>query len=339
VSVLVIAGVGTLVAGTSSSSGTTEAAETPAATAAELASLELTATQAQIAQRFPFAYASESHVRIPLRDPRFDGITLNWNDAHDHVESMYFDPVAAVDRAPIVAALRLYLGHHFVDDTNGTTATWPPNGRLNVGVDGSMSWDSSPPDEGTQADWRGLARALWALVRMSLLGGPAALDEPTRELLAGYSLSRVAEVDITGVVDDAYRTVSASLPGASASISGGLRIDFAVDHPWFDQITLAWANEAGGRLETMQLWSVGDSLRDLDAISRCLTPVFGAPEITVTDHLRNERRFSWTPAGTGWWDRGIGAGGNNIHLAMKPAGPDLRTHFRAVLNTLAACGR
>lgn len=310
----------------------------PRATSAEFAAISPASSLEQLKRRFAFGTVDERRISLALDDPRWSMTTLDFAPDGSHIVAVYLHPIdAGLDRRTIVAGLEPLVGRRFrVSDDN--TYVELEEGRLHVGENGSLSFGVEVPDEDTELDWRAVMVALWTLMRVAYFEAPpASLDAATRERLSGYTLARAATAEVTGTVEGAFRTVAAVLPATSANLSSGLSVKVPLDHPWFRSVTLTWKNEPNGRLESMQIWSLRERFEDPEAIARCLTPLAGEPEVSVSDHLRNERTWRWNH-GSGWWERGIGIYRNSITARMAP-GPDLQDHYRAILTTLDRCGR
>ncbi len=325
--------------------GTTRSASDAEAEAAggvaftELAATDLDITLGAFVERFPSATPVDGEVTLALDGPGLARVHVAWNEAGDRVSGMRFDASEATrDWATLVERFRALLGYT-LDTTSEqyATARYPDGGRLTILEDGGVTF-AVEPDDDCRSDDRARGDALWTAVRNAALGVSQPIDERTQELLRGYTLTRAAEADVGGVVDDSYERVSSVLPGAAAMASGPtFDVEVPIDHPWFVSISMGWANEDDGHIAALQVWSRGESFEDMDRIARCLEPVLGEAEIEQTARIGGERRFYWGRAGS-YYEEGGTMGGNNLWLPMRGT-EGVQERYVSILRALDPCGR
>jgi hypothetical protein len=206
---------------------------------------------------------------------------------------------------------------------------------LTLQSDGSfLGFHSKPSD--TRVDWKARARALWTLLANVGLGASRAQQSGDRALLVGHPLGDLAKLDPGTVVDQAEAHVRSLFPGAAATQSSALEIEVLSSHPWFGSATLSWENAENAELSELKLWHPpgSDQLTDTGKIVRCLQPVLGKPEESITDHLKKERSYLWP--GTDYWKDGANMGGNNVWFRM-PGGSKSKRRLAAIVSALDAC--
>jgi len=283
-----------------------------------------------------------SSLRIDLDDPAFEDITYEWDPGTlDHVSDMSLHSAQPPASRPAwVARLGPILGrqgvakdpatyeyswcgvHASVDESS--VRVFATNLRaMNIGL-GSA-----------KIDWQGRLEQLWDLVKGAVFN-PATSNVALgiRERLGELPLSSLARLDPQTDVDDSRRAVEAILPNACPTTGPNVSYKAAVDHPWFSEVTLAWENERGAKLNSVTFRPPGTSngkLANQTAVAKCVVAWLGAPVENEVNHMEKIWSYHWARRGQ-----------VSVHVYdsyLWADGPFSTGEWRRLVQVLDDCGR
>jgi hypothetical protein len=309
-----------------------------------LAALDIGSDNAAVALALGLAADEEGDdLYVPLRGNGFDYAVLQWPDAHpERVSSFYFYASEGnPDIAAVLASLEHSLGRRLEADREGDgTRYWRWAGaHINISTDGThMGFSVDPEDD---PHWAYRAELLWSVALAAAQGQALELQPDTRKawLAHGYPISALAQLDLRYEVDGARAYVPATFPGAHEEIFIDLDFTIPLDHLWFGEVELSWANEAGGALEDASLHPVPglQHLADQDAVQRCLDQALGRGERRVQDHLAGTWSAGWELRDGTWLN--LSQYGLDIHLdGWNGEGKDKSASWRRIVAALDGCG-
>jgi hypothetical protein len=304
----------------------------------ELASISLEADNATIAAALGLKPDEEGDdLHIPLRGSDFDFAWLRWEEAHpEHVASFGFHVSDGhPDPAALTAALEGSLGRRLAP-TESSSRHWRWAGSsLHVAEDGSHLGGNSDPED--DPHWAYRTRLLWTVALAAAQGAPLQVQPETRKawLAHGYRLGELVALDLRTDVDRAVAVMQSGFPGSHAVPFISLDIEVPLDHAWFGEAELSWANEPGGPLEALSLGPAPGhpTFPDQAAIRACLDRALGTGEYRVDDHLEGTWSVNWAFRDGSWAH--LSQYALNLH-----AGHDDRlgqAGWRPLLTALEAC--
>jgi hypothetical protein len=274
---------------------------------AQLATLSLKVTpdvMAKVTGVAPKAESSDSiQMEVPLADKTWNRMNLAWDAADpSHVKEVYLYAEAPPQNdAAIRAKAASYLGRR-----------WEKNASYYFG-DSWFSYDATStsarasPKSGSDvvAHWKDREDALWDLLRVAVLGQSVPIpDAEIRDWMArGYTLTALGAVDTTVDVDHAAAMMAAAFPSVVTKNFIGLRNSLAVDHPWFGDAELTWANEKGGLLTDVAFNAPPNADNKVPSqtdLESCVAAIVGNKGKRYEgDHLKGDWSTEWKPAGGG----------------------------------------
>lgn len=325
-----------LALGGRSRGGRSATASAPAVTStvADIAATPLAATTEEIASRHRVT-AYERLVMVKVAHPEIEQVDLSWDKDHpDHVRGISLRFAESSTAAPAIAErARHVLGRRLrAASTDGHQFSAP-------GISSSFS-SSTLHINATQLDdprWKQRLHALWTVALHAAFEVPLTGDAARRhELLdLGYPLSTLTRIPFDLDVTKAEAEVHRLAPNA---ITDGARHRLSIDHPLFENATLSWANQPGGRWTSAVLYfPVELALQaTLDRVATCLAPVVGEPKKLVSDHLAGTYRLQYAArGGHPWMD--VGSHGVQIYPHYTFGEPGTASGLTAVVTALSAC--
>lgn len=278
----------------SSAAGAQATLDGPAGVApAELAHLSLAGTPGEVAEAFGVEPDEDGSVTLPLRG-RYEYVRLRWGDDPQHVEYVLFYASEPIANAPaILGRFATDLGRRWeVEDGYGSYG-WGSM-HLSAHADGTQIGGGVGSYPGPY--WRAEMEALWLVMRRAVLGLDLPLEESTRRdrLGLGYPLATLADLDLQLDIDRTAEAMPRLYPGAARSEERfELTYEVPMDHPLVSHAWIQWNNAPDAKPNQVELWAQGEAFPDAAAIASCLTAALGEPEERVSDHLAQERNWSW----------------------------------------------
>jgi hypothetical protein len=238
-------------------------------------------------------------MRVPLSGGEWDSMNVTWDPADPtHAKEVYlYTSATPKDDAAIRQRLLKLLGRRV--DKNGNFY-WQ---NTSVSYSGTNARAESSPAVGSTKNphWKDAMDAAWDALRSSVLNmNVPVTDAELRDWLGrGYSLQSIGAIDPTIDVDHAQATVGPQFPGASSEVSIGLRFTMAVDHPWYGEAELTWANAKGGTLEEAMLRPPPQNENKFTSqadVEACVQAAYGKPyRVYEGDHLKGDHSTEWHP--------------------------------------------
>lgn len=242
----------------------------------------------------------EIEMRVPLSGGAWDSINISWDAADPtHAKQAYvYTSAVPADDAAIRQRLAKLLGRRL--DKNGSYYfhdTW-------VSYSGTSAYCEARRELGSEKfeHWKDAMDAAWDALRSTVLGLPVTVsDVEQRDWLGrGYTLQAIAAVDPSIDVDHAQSAMAPLFPGAASEVMIGLRFTLAVDHPWYGEAELTWANAKGGTLQEMMLRPPPQNDNKFTSqadVEACVQAALGKPShVYEGDHLKGDHSTEWHPA-------------------------------------------
>lgn len=272
---------------------------------AQLAAVTMRESPEQLARITRVNADQSRNMRVPLSGSRFNAVTFEWDaDQPTHVKRFFLNLSGADPRdAEIRKRLGEILGRRF----QGESFQWegcgiyfaPSGGVLSVSVDRSRSINGENPI------WQQQVETLWAVVKAAALGLPGAPDpQVVRDYLGtGYPLRAAASLDPDTTVEASDAAVKALFRGAVRQLHIDLSYTVALDHPWFGQAELSWANKKASQLKEIELRPPPGQQKFANQpdLVACMTALLGKPtRVSEGDYLRGDGKdFTFRPKGGG----------------------------------------
>jgi hypothetical protein len=307
------------------------------ATRAEVAAANLARTPEQLRDELGAKQSNRpGFVYVMLDDETFSQASFGWDSSHlEHVRLVTLNAARGKKIPPeVLERARAQLGRDLRASKTGG------HQYGGYGVNFSISETSLHINAHEyEPGWKDKLGALWTVMKYAALGGQETLTEKTKRdvLNLGYPLERLGSVRIDVTVDGARTEVKRVIPGAHSK-SEVHRV--GIGHPWVARADLRWKNEAGGKLNSVNLFYPPevDLKAQREDIELCLTPLLGAPKVTGTDHLAGKVTLRFEGKGG---VPSIMVTGQYFGIQMQSwdAAPATQAGFAKLLETLSACGR
>lgn len=262
----------------------------------DLAKLSLNSTPAKVKDALG-GTSSDTSTYVKLSSDRYEFLVFQFDEKHlQHPESFHIKTKDPGKPEPALKAAFEKILKSSLDD-NGTYS-WnkarfsydPKNGSISGGsdVDGI--------NEAENPYWKRQVDALWRITLSVAFGQKLPVtDAEAKEVLGtGYPFTDVVKLaNVT--VESAQAELQKLFPGATFEQSR-VKGEAPIDHPMFRVVELEWKNEKGARLYQMGLRDrpgPGSYIGKHDVMAKCLTPAFGAPEVSQTDYLKKKENYSF----------------------------------------------
>lgn len=291
-------GIGAAVAvGALRSTGSRSSSSMPSVSRSGFPSSSITAltmgeSEATIRSRFPGYTTFSDRTVLKLADGPFEDVMLQW-DAEDpnHIAEFQCSPRSGGNVNTVCANLKQMLPAHWNGDSYSFAGARIYCGGSTLNAEGERKIRFSPNQH-----WRSQTKALWKAVMQAAYGTVKLTPAEGRTWLGtGYPLTELGKIDMNADVDRATAAVQAVFPGAAPSKHIGLNFEIGLDHPWFGEAELEWANEKGAKLRGADIrprGSAGGHFDQQEAIVGCVERAFGVkPKVSVADHLANKKYY------------------------------------------------
>ena len=315
-------------------------------TAVQVVQNPLTTTIDKMALLYPDAKRDvnpmSSSLRIDLDDPTFEYITYEWDaGAPDHVSDLSLNSAQPpTARTAWVTRLGSMLGRQGVAKDPATyDYSWC---GVHASVDESrvrvFATNLRVMNIGLGAvkmDWQGRLEQLWDVVKGAVLNPtPSNVALAIRERLGELPFRSLARLDPQTDVDNSRRAVGAILPNSCPTTGPNVSYKTAVDHPWFSDVTLAWENERGAKLNSVTFRPPDTSngkLANQTAVAKCVVAWLGAPVENEVNHMERIWSYHWARRGQ-----------VSVHIYdsyVWADGPFSTGEWRRLIQVLDDCGR
>lgn len=240
---------------------------------------------------------SETDMEVPLRGGAFNRMRISWDKSDPSSAKevyLYADTPPSTDadiRKRIAAAVPRRVDANNNLFYNGVYFSY---GMTSARAAAEPTVGATP-----NPHWKQQVGAAWDLLREAVLGLPVTVtDADKRDWLGGgYTLAALGAIDTTVDVDHSTAMMSAAFPGVATQQSIGLEHTIAIDHPWFGEAELQWANEKAGAFSEVYLRPPADAhnaFANQQAIDACVQGILGGkPRHYDEDHLKGTYDDEW----------------------------------------------
>lgn len=268
------------------------------ATPAMLAALNLNQNPIGIAKELG-AKPSDTSVYVPLSDPRFEYMSISWDEKHlEHPTSFY---LSGRKGAVPNGQLQAMLSKHLHGGVEKDSWYWFGGAGMHVYEDtSSLSGNVQLTTRGVGGDrenprWKDKFAAVWKVALEAAFAIPASLSPQDRsELLgAGHPFGKLASIEASTTVEAAPDTMKRLFPGSNVSTFIGLDVNVAIEHPLFKQADMSWKNEKGGTLQSVHFRPNSLWPGRRDAFVECVGGKLGKPEVRETDYVNKKKDYDF----------------------------------------------